>query len=91
MTLRRNDSAEQRIRGVELGVTWRVNEYRDHFFGYAYIKTDVTDAGSASLTEGERFAGFPLPKSGSVDQCGSELDGPAGLHRRLQSGLHEQV
>ncbi|MEM6710212.1 MAG: TonB-dependent receptor [Pseudomonadota bacterium] len=56
-------AGEQRSRGLEVDVTGRVTDYWDLFLSYAYVDTEVIDAGTADQTAGQRFPGTPLHKA----------------------------
>ncbi|MEO1078623.1 MAG: TonB-dependent receptor [Pseudomonadota bacterium] len=75
-------AGEQRSRGIEFDLTGRFNDYWDIFLSYAYIDTEVIDAGTASqagLTEGDRFQGVPLHKLVMWNTLSLDWTGISGL------------
>lgn len=72
-------AGEQRSRGLEVDLTGRIGEFLDLFFSYAYVDTEVLDAGTGSQTEGERFAGVPLHKAVLWSNLDMDWTGISGL------------
>lgn len=56
-------SGEDRSRGFELDVAGQVTDGWDIYLSYAYTDTEITDAGTTSASEGDRFAGVPEHKA----------------------------